>query len=248
MENNAKVLSVPVAIIVAGVIVAGAIIFSSGGSKTDTTANAIDSTAPVENPTFESLGISPVNEDDHILGNPNAPIVFLEYSDTECPACHFLHDQMNRIIEDYGPDGDVAWVYRHSPLTQLHKKAQIEAEATECARELGGNDGFWTFTNRMFELHGGNDALDLNLLPDIAEFANLDVAAFNECLESERYAGAVQADLDEAIASAPNGRLGTPHTFFIVDGEIVPLAGTELAGALDYTTLKNLIDGMIENL
>lgn len=248
MENNAKALSVPIAIIVAGVIVAGAIILSSSGSKPDATANALDTTTPSETPTFESLGISPVNEDDHILGNPNAPIVFLEYSDAECPACHFLHDQMNRVMEDYGPDGQVAWVYRHAPLTQLHKKAQIEAEASECARELGGNDGFWAFTNHMFDLHDGNDALNLDRLPEIAEFANLDVAAFNECLESGRHAGKVQEDLDEAISSAPNGRLGTPHTFFIVDGDIVPLAGTELAGALDYNTLKSLIDSMIDNL
>lgn len=102
--------------------------------------------------------LKPVSPDDHILGNKKAKIVIVEYSDLECPFCKVFHNTMHQVVEK--SNGDVAWVYRHYPIPQLHKKAFREAEATECAWEQKGNDGFWKYMDKLFEITTSNDGLD----------------------------------------------------------------------------------------
>ena len=87
----------------------------------------------------------------------------VEFSDLECPFCKRFHATMQQTVAAYG--GQVAWVYRHFPIDQLHSKAPKEAEATECAAELGGNDKFWAYTNRLMEVTPANNGLILPNLP-----------------------------------------------------------------------------------
>jgi protein-disulfide isomerase len=88
--------------------------------------------------------------DDHVLGDPNANIVIIEYSDLECPFCQRFHDSMLQVMDEYGKKGEVAWVYRHFPLDNIHPNARKQAEGAECATELGGNDGFWKLVDGIF--------------------------------------------------------------------------------------------------
>src|SRR3990167_3200829 len=72
-------------------------------------------------------------------------------------------------------DGKAAWVYRHFPIEQLHPvKARAEAEALECANELGGNKAFWAYLDKLFEVTPSNNQLDLALLPEIAGYVGLE--------------------------------------------------------------------------
>jgi thiol-disulfide isomerase/thioredoxin len=109
--------------------------------------------------------IKPVTSQDHVKGNPNAPIKIVAYSDFECPFCQRFHNTMNELMEKYGEDGEVAWVFRQFPLEQLHPvKAQAVAVASECANELAGNDGFWKFADRYFELTLTNNRTDTDVV------------------------------------------------------------------------------------
>ena len=226
-KNN---LMIPGAIVIAGIIIAGALYMSKdGGSNNKVVINDNN------NQVATVINIKPVSKDDHILGNPNADIVIVEFSDLECPFCKNYHKTMQRIIDEFGKDGRVAWVYRHFPLVSLHPKAQREAEATECAGELGGNTLWWAYTDRIFEITPSNNGLDLDLLPEIAEEIGLDKAAFTECLESGRHREKVLEQLADAIAS---GGRGTPHSVFLVKGQ-EPAAQ---AGAISYENLKGLIE------
>ena len=67
---------------------------------------------------------------------------------------------MQQLMSEYGKSGKVAWVYRQYPIVQLHSKAPKEAEALECAAELGGNEKFWDYTDRLYTLTNSNDSLD----------------------------------------------------------------------------------------
>ena len=125
-----------------------------------------------------SKAVKPVNVKDHILGRADAQVKIVEFSDLECPFCKRVHPTLKRIMEEYGESGKVAWIYRHFPLDTLHKKARKEAQATECANELGGNKAFWAYTDKLFEITPSNDRLDLSLLPKIAEDIGVDRAAF----------------------------------------------------------------------
>src|SRR3990172_9755410 len=176
MEHETHVkkntVSMPTAIIFAGVIIAGAIIFSNRTDATPTTLPLAVGQGQPTTPNIAPLQV-PENElalrpGDHVFGNRNADVLMIEYSDTECPFCKQFHQTMHQVMDQYGKDGRVAWVYRHSPIDQLHPKARKEAEAMECANELGGNDAFWKYADRLFEVTPSNNGLDATQLPVIA--------------------------------------------------------------------------------
>lgn len=106
--------------------------------------------ASADSKELPDVQIRPVSTDDHILGDINARIIIVEYSDLDCPFCKVFHATMHRVVKESG--GDLAWVYRHYPIPQLHPNAFAKAEETECAWELGGNEAFWKYTNRVFEV------------------------------------------------------------------------------------------------
>ncbi|MEK7564381.1 MAG: thioredoxin domain-containing protein [Patescibacteria group bacterium] len=154
--------------------------------------------------------------EDHLVGNPEASIVIIEYSDTECPFCKIFHATMQRVVEN--SNGNVAWVYRHYPIPALHEKAFHEAEATECAWEQGGNVAFWKYINRMFEITPSNDGLEVTELSTIAKYIGLDVKLFESCLASGKFESKVQAQIDQGIA---DGAEGTPYSLILKDGKVV---------------------------
>ena len=228
-QNN---LTIPVAIIVAGVLIAGAVFFTNNGKSNVPAANDTAKDTPQET----GIVLAPITENDHLLGNPNADIVIVEYSDTECPYCKTFHATMNQVMAEYGKEGRVAWVYRHFPLDSIHPKADKEAEATECAAELGGNNAFWAYINKVFEVTPSNNGLDLAILPDIATEIGLDKTQFEECLASGRHAAKVEAFYQSGIAA---GVRGTPLSIIVTtkDGQKYPLSGAQ-----PYQAVKQIID------
>ncbi len=231
MEENK--ISVPGAIIIAGVIIALAIFLASGKFTINT---ALNKTPGAPLPPTQDIAVNPVTDKDHLFGNPAAKIVVIEFSDTECPFCKLFHPTMQKIVADY--KGQVAWVYRHMPLDVLHKKARKEAEATECAAELGGNDGFWKYIDRLFEITPSNDGLDPAELPKIAKEIGLDVAKFNACLSSRKYKDLVEAHLQDGIRA---GVTGTPASIIIntKTGKKILVAGAE-----SYENVKRVIEAL----
>ena len=85
---------------------------------------------------------------EHIRGNKNAQLAIIEYSDYQCPFCHRVHPTEKQLVADYGDK--VMWVFRHFPLS-FHPDAEPFAIGAECASEIGGNDAFWTFTDKVME-------------------------------------------------------------------------------------------------
>lgn len=241
MDNS---YTIPFAIVVAGALVASAVIYTSSDPSTNTgDSNNADSE---KQQTIEQADIRPVTEDDHILGNPNAEIKIVEYSDFECPFCKDFHDTMHRIIDEYGKDGQVAWVFRHFPVEQLHSKAPKEAQAAECASQIGGEQAFWDYADRVFEVTPSNNGLDLTRLPEIAEDVGLDREAFNQCLESDETKDEVQKDLEDARRAAkcdenpPGSNCGTPFNVIVAGDKKVPFAG-----AYRYDTLRSIIESIL---
>ncbi len=234
MNEQKQFLSIPIAIIIAGALVAGGIYFSGRGSQTAIVNNA--NTASVAN--IES--IKPISATDHVLGNPKADIVIVEYSDIECPFCKQFHSTLHQLMSEYGAEGKLAWVYRHFPIDNLHSKARKEAEATECAAELGGNDGFWKYIDAIFAITPSNNGLDPAKLPVVAEQVGLDVTKFNVCLSSGKYAQHVANDLADATTG---GARGTPYSVIFAKGDRIPLT----QGALPYNDMKTIIDTILKN-
>ena len=177
--------------------------------------------------------IRPVTSRDHIWGDPDASVKIIEFSDTECPMCKRFHPTLKRIVAEY--PGKVAWVYRHFPIDAIHPRARKQAEATECAAELGGNAKFWAYLDRLFEITPSNNRLDPAQLPRIAEYVGLNRAKFEQCLRSGKYAQRVADDLADALAA---GGQGTPYTVVVApNGRMFAILGAQ-----PYASVKLVVD------
>lgn len=237
LQKPESKLSTPLAIVFAGILIAGAVLYN--GSK----GGVVSADKQAQLAAAEQAKIldevREVSNDDHIRGDPNAEVTIIEYSDTECPYCKQFHTTLKQLFEEYGPSGKVAWVYRHFPLEQLHAKAANEAEALECANELGGNDKFWQYTDRVYEITKSNDSLDQAELPKIAAFVGLDVAKFNECLSSGRNSERVAKDTENAVATGGNG---TPWSIVIGKGG----KKYTIPGALPLAQVRQIVEKAIK--
>lgn len=126
-----------------------------------------------------------VTKRDHIYGDPEAKISLIEYSDFECPFCKTFHANPKQVVDAF--EGKVNWVYRHYPLQFHNPGAQKQAEASECAAELGGNGAFWKFTNLIYERTNSNGkGFPLDNLVPLAKEVGLEKGAFQTCLDSQR--------------------------------------------------------------
>src|SRR3989344_5386751 len=123
MEQTDRIkssLSIPLAIIVAGALIAGAVLISRGGPTSSAITGNQGTVTDNSAQTTQEISIKPIAADDHALGNPAASLAIVVYTDLECPFCKTFHATMQRIADSYGKDGSVLWVYRHFPLEQLH--------------------------------------------------------------------------------------------------------------------------------
>ncbi|MEI6280723.1 MAG: DsbA family protein [bacterium] len=227
--HNSNEKQIAGAILIVGVLIAGAILLKDARPQV---ANAPSANAPSANaPSGNNIGAisqgRPVSSTDHITGNLNAKIVVVEYSDLECPFCKVFDATMKQVTQN---NNDVAWVYRHYPIAQLHSKAFKESEATECAWDQGGNDAFWKYTDRLFAVTPSNNGLDAAELPKIAEYVGLNVATFNTCLSSGKFTSKVQADFDDGVKAGANG---TPSSMIITKKDISTSTQNEILTALN---------------
>jgi len=229
MQNNNQSLSIPVAIIIAGALIA------TGVYMTGRTNTAPDTTKKIAAPA--TVEIKPISSSDHVLGDPKAPIVIVEYSDIECPYCKQFHNTLHSLMSEYGAGGKLAWAFRHFPV---HSNSVKEGEAIECAAELGGNDAFWKYTDKIFAETKSNNGIDLARLPGIASEVGLDVTKFNACLSSEKYKAKIEQDRQDVVDA---GAQGTPYSVIFANGEKIPLS----QGALPYADMKTIIETILKN-
>ena len=229
-KTNMKDLLIPISIVIAGLLV-GIGLYFSGSAPAQPVAEG-QAEAPAE-PADNTSKVNPVTDEDHILGDINAPIKIVEYSDFDCPFCSRYHDVMLDIVDKY--PGEVAWVFRQFPLESLHPQAPAVSMASECVAELGGNTAFWSFTDGYFEARGaGSKVPHAELIPTLVIAAGINQGTFTDCFESGRHAQSVQDDVDNAVET---GGRGTPWSILIgPTGKTYPING-----ALPISAVEQLI-------
>ncbi len=223
----------PLAVVIAGGLIAGAVLLNGSTAETNQQKITNPTAQNAEQQTGNTDAVAKITKQDHIKGNPDALVKIVEYSDFECPFCKQFHNTMNEVMDKYGASGDVAWVFRQFPLEQLHPvKAQAVAVASECANEQGGNDMFWKFTDRYFELTLTNNRTDIEtVIPKIAGEIGLDTNAFNTCRQSGKFDEHIQSDIANAVAT---GGRGTPWSVVIApNGKTFPINGAQPRAAVE---------------
>ena len=211
-------------------------LFALGGTQATIPSPSPSAPEPIK----QASQVKPVDEKtDHVLGAKNAKVTLIEYSDFECPFCKRHFATMQQIVKNYPKD--VRMVFRHFPLS-FHQNAAKQAEASECAAELGGNDAFWKFHDKIFERTTSNGTgFALDALVPLAKEIGLNESAFKNCLDSGKMAPRVAEQMQEGSDA---GVSGTPATF--VNGKLI-------SGALPFSDptkktadFKTIIDAALK--
>lgn len=219
-------LALPGAIVIAGIIIAGSILYTNG-SRTASVGDAnpqADAPRVVERTSIEST-------DDPSLGSPDAPVTIVEFSDFQCPFCRiFWQDTFGKLKEEYIDTGKVRLIYRDFPLA-FHSAAKPAAVGAECAQEQGK---FLEYHNAIFAGQAAQGTGTISFtVSDIRTWAHtggLEMTAFNQCINSSDFDAEIEADVAAGTAA---GVSGTP-SFFV--------NGAEIVGAQPYAVFKQMID------
>jgi protein-disulfide isomerase len=182
-------------------------------------------------------------DDDPVLGDKNAPVTLIDFSDYECPFCKRHFEQtFQEIKREYIDTGKVKMVYRDLPLGFHDPLATKQAIAANCAREQGGDETYYNYHDEIFKRTQSNgNGMAVDELYTIASDLGLNQPDFRTCLDTDKYKDEVQKDLDDAAAY---GATGTP-TFFIGKSSGDVIEGTKIVGAQPFAAFKTIID---ENL
>lgn len=210
---------VPFSIVVAGLLVAGAVWFQGRG-KIDTTANIGGKITKVE------LGSLPV------LGEKNAKVEVVEFGDFQCPFCGRFFQQTELLIRDqYVKTGQVKFAWRDFAF--LGPESFWAAESARCANDQGK---FWQYHDLLFNRQKGENegTFSKDNLKKLAGELGLNQTDFDACLDSGKYTQAVKDDTDAGRAA---GVSGTPAVF--VSGQVVE-------GAQPFEVFKTLIDSRLK--
>ncbi len=231
-------LIIPISIIIAGLLIGGAF-FVSNKKAAAPVSDGTEKTEVTDDITKVDI------EKDHILGNPNAEVFVIEYSDLECPFCKRFFDVTEKLKDDFASDGRVAFVWRNFPLYKPvngripHASAGKQAAAAECVADLGGNDKFFDFVGKVFETSKSNGAYPLDTLADVAESIGVDKVAFSECFDSGSKDDLIEAQYQSAINA---GLGGTPSVF------VQTKSGETFKATPDYLVLKTALDAYLIEL
>ncbi len=201
-------LSPSISILVAGVLIAGSIVFVN-----------LYKPAPVvgNNALPTNVAVTPPSASDHIVGSPKAPIVLVEYSDFQCPYCAMVYPTLKRLVAE--SNGEIAWIHRNFPLTSIHPQANPSALAAECITEQLGNEGFWKFADAIYKDQSKMSPAHYTQLA--AQFGANSVT-FASCVASKKYQGKIDT---ETLEAQKNGATGTPFTVIVGNGLQVPISG-----------------------
>ena len=261
-EKNSITIPIPIGnkvqVIMVGVLVVASFFIGSLWTKvqylekgrtgvvgsTNTTGTAQQAAAPQASPPEDTSPKKVSVDDDPILGEKNAKVTLIDFTDYECPFCKRYFDQtFSQIKKEYIDTGKIKYVVRDLPLP-FHANAHKEAQAAECAREQGGDGAYYKYHDEIFKRTTSNGTgLALTELSVIANDLGLDGTTLQSCLDSDKYKAEVDKDLADAAAV---GATGTP-TFFIgkstPDGVII---GTKIVGAQPLSAFQAEIDKQLK--
>ena len=189
-----------------------------------------------------SLPLKISTDNDPVIGEPNAPITIIEFSDFQCPFCAKFHvETLPSIMNEYINEGQVKLVFRDFPIQSIHPNALPASVASECANEQGKFKEMHDvlFENQKEWSNQNTDSVIITFTKYALEMG-LEEERFDSCLKNGKYIEEIQKDLDDGRAY---GITGTPG-FFVGNDEI---GFIELKGAQPFENFKKVIDSQLKN-
>ncbi len=243
MQNDQK--SIAGAIIIAGVLIAGAVLLKGSSAPTQNNGDKVAITA-----------LSPVSKEDRTLGSEKAKVTVVLYEDFQCPFCGAVSGQLGAdssliqalkqrdpnwdpfmpTVMEYVNNGTVQFVYRDFPF--LGPESFQASEGARCAEDQGK---FWEYHDYLYAHQDGENEggfSDVNL-KSFAKTLGLDTVSFDKCLDENKYEQAVLDSKNEANTA---GVTGTPKGFILKNGKVV----NTIEGAEPASAVKQKLDAALK--
>ena len=233
-------------IILVSLVIAGAVLYSNSnkGNNVVINGNTPNNQQPQNQQPTGPVSVS--SDDDPVLGDKNAPLTMIEFSDYECPFCkrHFT-DVYPQLKKDYIDTGKLKLVFRDFIAVPSHNPlATSQAIAASCAKDQGGDSMYFRYHDAIFTktISNGN-GMAVSELPAIAKSLGLNVSTFQSCLDSNKYKDEVAKDVADASKAGVNG---TPSFFVGKSSQDGTIQGTIIVGAQPFAAFKVIIDEMLK--
>ncbi|KRA84023.1 DsbA family protein [Altererythrobacter sp. Root672] len=139
----------------------------------------------------------PIDDRDHVIGPPDAPVTLVEYGDYQCPHCQAAWPEVEQVLGHFGRE--LRYAYRHFPISTMHPLAK---PAAQCAEFAAAHGVFWEMHSAIY---ANGHQLSGALLFTLARQLRLDVTELRHALEQGRYAPKVEADFLSGVRSGVNG-------------------------------------------
>ncbi|MBI5183813.1 MAG: DsbA family protein [Nitrospinae bacterium] len=177
-------------------------------------------------------------DDDPRLGDSNAPLTLIEFSEFQCPYCARFHNQIfPKIKMEYIDTGKLFYIFRDYPLS-IHKDAEKSAEAANCAGDQGK---YWEMNELLFNKPQG---LEIDKIKGYAKELDLKINQFNDCLDNGKYTEEIKKDI---MNGQEAGVRGTPSFILGKSTKDGKIKGTFMRRAMSYETFKIDIDNMLKD-
>lgn len=222
---------VPLSIVLAGVIIAGAIFFTNsknGNPSVEGTSNP-NNAAQEEFPAAETT----ISDAPFLGDKSKAKVAIVEYTDYQCPYCQ-RHDQetKSQLIKEYVDTGKAIYVFRDFPL-DFHGQIAIDsANAALCVNEIGGISKFVEYHSKIFMVEN-NEALT-----KAAQDLGIDMNKFNTCMTEQRYADKIDQGLSDGMKAGVQGTPGFVVGVLDKDGNV---KGKLIAGAYPFASFEKIL-------
>jgi len=227
MENqNKQNYLLSASVLIAAVLVAGALIYSTGVKNTNPEKQGANVQEAIQKP------VAPQIDDDVVLGDPQTPVTVFIFSDYQCPFCgKFFKETESLIRKNYVDTSKVKMVYKD--LAFLGPESLAAAQAADCAKD---QKKYWQYHDALFEaeIQDGqeqNGNLNRELFEKIASDLKMNLDEFLSCFNSSKYAAEVDKDIKEGKSVME--QMSTP-TIFVNDKMI--------QGAYPYSVFSQAID------
>jgi protein-disulfide isomerase len=169
----------------------------------------------------------------YVLGSDSAPVTIVEFADFQCPSCEgFDTVQWPEVYNSLVVTGKVRWIYRDFPLDNIHPHSRLASHAAACAADQGR---FWEMKQKLYNFQGlwAFGGGQMGKFRGYAEAAGVDVGQWQECMESAKFAGRIQA------SSEIGNRIGVRFTpSFVIDGRLYD-------GGIPSDQMRKMVDSII---
>ncbi len=225
MKDDKGSWNIPIAIVFAGAVLAASIYLTHKPATASSNGN----------PELTR----PVSASDHIVGKPTAPVLVIEYTDVDSEYSKDFQSVMEQVMQNYGPNGNVAWVYRDFPVLDTDANSEQNDEAAECVAHLGQSQDFFSFIDAMQAAAPGDSQFDPSQYDSLVGSMGISTGSFDSCLSAHTYESKVDADFQNGTQI---GVTGTPYTVIEVKGQ-KPVV---ISGYVPFATMKQVLDTEIQ--